>query len=324
MEKSNFKSILIAIDFHPSAQMIAQQGFKMAQLLGAEVTLMHAIKDFSSYKTTETSEDVGFAKCMETDHLLSDSLEGRSHQAQLYLQRINACYNGAAKKILVMEDEADHAILKAIGTVQADLVVMGSHSHNWEHTHLAGDVVRNVYTHSPVPVLIVPVRKEHLFQATEEIIPNVLIALDYNQSSEKIAKTGHALSVAINARLSLLHVIADSNSYSLMDYHPIKNLMGFDKNSASHLFDQGPVLAMDLFLNKAKEFLGDEKVLTFVREGDYVETILNFSRETNAALIVLGAMGQSWRKGVLIGDITNDIICRSLLPVLVVPAIKNW
>jgi nucleotide-binding universal stress UspA family protein len=46
----------------------------------------------------------------------------------------------------------------------------------------------------------------------------ILIALDYNPTAERIAKTGYEMAKSMNAEVTLLHVIADYTYYSSLDY----------------------------------------------------------------------------------------------------------
>jgi nucleotide-binding universal stress UspA family protein len=46
----------------------------------------------------------------------------------------------------------------------------------------------------------------------------VLIALDYNPTAQKVAEVGFSMAKAMNAEITLLHVIADPVYYSSPGY----------------------------------------------------------------------------------------------------------
>lgn len=52
-------------------------------------------------------------------------------------------------------------------------------------------------------------------------IKKVLIAIDYDPSSEKIAQQGLHFAKAMGTQAILIHVIADSNYYSSLEYSPV-------------------------------------------------------------------------------------------------------
>jgi len=49
------KKVLIALDYDPTAQKVAEKGFVLAKTMGAEVILLHVITDPVYYASTEYS-----------------------------------------------------------------------------------------------------------------------------------------------------------------------------------------------------------------------------------------------------------------------------
>ena len=56
----------------------------------------------------------------------------------------------------------------------------------------------------------------------------VLIALDYGVSAQKIAEKGAELAKNMNAKVTLLHVVADESYYSSIDSAPFMGFYGYD------------------------------------------------------------------------------------------------
>ena len=69
--KGEMKKVLIALDFDPSAQKIAETGFSFAQRMKAEVTLLHVLANPQHYKLTEHVTIMGFAGHLNTSEELS-------------------------------------------------------------------------------------------------------------------------------------------------------------------------------------------------------------------------------------------------------------
>jgi len=61
------KKILIAIDYDPTAQKVAEEGFELAKTMGAEVVLLHVIADPVYYSSTDYSPIMGFTGYLNTD-----------------------------------------------------------------------------------------------------------------------------------------------------------------------------------------------------------------------------------------------------------------
>lgn len=141
----------------------------------------------------------------------------------------------------------------------------------------------------------------------------ILIALDYDESAQKVAEIGYSLAKTMNAKVILLHVVYESpiyyNSYMFM-----KNL-SVDihedlKKSTEH------------FLQKTKHYLGDEAIGTLVVEGEIPDKILETASLYKVDLIVMGSHSRKWLESILLGSATEKVLEKSTIPLFIVP-IKN-
>lgn len=69
------KKVLIALDYDPTAQKVAEMGFELAQVMGAEVILLHVIADPVYYSSMDYSPIMGFTGYFNTDPLQFDAIE---------------------------------------------------------------------------------------------------------------------------------------------------------------------------------------------------------------------------------------------------------
>ena len=65
--------------------------------------------------------------------------------------------------IQTMVEEGDFAetILRTAEETQSDIIVIGSHSQKWLENIVMGSVTEKVMNHSPIPLFIVPTRKQN-------------------------------------------------------------------------------------------------------------------------------------------------------------------
>jgi nucleotide-binding universal stress UspA family protein len=152
----------------------------------------------------------------------------------------------------------------------------------------------------------------------------VLIAVDYDPTSQKVAETGYSLALAMSAEVVLLHVLADQLYYSSADFSPIMGFMGY-KDSNPVLLDsiEGLREISSAYLNKIKHHLGDEKIVCIIKEGALATEIINASRESHADLIVIGSHSRGWLEKALMGTVTENVLKNSKIPLLIVPTKKN-
>jgi nucleotide-binding universal stress UspA family protein len=153
---------------------------------------------------------------------------------------------------------------------------------------------------------------------------NVLIALDYDPTAQKIAEAGYNLAKLMNAEVTLLHVISDPVYYASRDYSPIMGFNGYmdlgpvQKDTVNGLID-----ASVHYLEKTKKYLGDDAIKTVIKEGDFADAILKTAKEMHADMIVLGSHSQKWLEKVVMGSVTEKVLNHTSIPVFIVPTKKH-
>jgi nucleotide-binding universal stress UspA family protein len=154
-------------------------------------------------------------------------------------------------------------------------------------------------------------------------IKKVLIALDYDPSSQKVAEAGYSLAKAMGAKLTLLHVVADPVYYSAIEYSPIMGYSGMELGPLQ--FDSIEALkkaSLD-FLSKSKEHLGDKSIHILVEEGDTAEAILKAAGEIHADIIVMGSHSRKWLENIVMGSVTEKVMHNTTIPLFVIPTKKE-
>jgi nucleotide-binding universal stress UspA family protein len=151
-------------------------------------------------------------------------------------------------------------------------------------------------------------------------IKKVLIALDYNPTAQKVAEVGFSMAKAMNAKVVLLHVIADPVYYSSMEYSPIMGYNGYMGIGASPVDTAlGLKQASKNFLDKSKHHLGDETIETMVKEGDFADSILKTAKEVHAGIIVMGSHSRKWLDDIIMGSVTEKVLHHTSIPMFIIP-----
>jgi nucleotide-binding universal stress UspA family protein len=155
-------------------------------------------------------------------------------------------------------------------------------------------------------------------------LSKVLIALDYDPTAQKIAETGFSLAKTMGAEIVLLHVISDPIYYSSTDYSPIMGFTGFmDMNPLQLDNIEGLKKASLHFLDKSKHHLGEEKIKTLVKEGDFADSILKTAKEINADIIVMGSHSRRWLENIIMGSVTEKVLHHTTIPLYIIPTKKH-
>ena len=152
------KKILIALDYDPTAQKVAEQGYSLAKSMGAEVILMHVVNDLTYYTTADFSPIMGYGGYMDIDKF-QPTIEALKTASQHYLEKTKHHLKDETIQITVNDGDIADTIITTAKEVHADIIVMGSHSRKWLENIVIGSVAKDVLNHSKIPLYIIPTKK---------------------------------------------------------------------------------------------------------------------------------------------------------------------
>ena len=148
----------------------------------------------------------------------------------------------------------------------------------------------------------------------------VLIAIDYNPVSEKVAEAGYELAQKLGASVCLIHVVADVSYYNTQ-YPTFMGYEGYGMSADLSVASEMQKYA-DEFLDTAANHLNDPTVSTHLAEGDTPDAILNYTREWGADLIVMGTHSHSALEKLFLGTVASKVLEKTQVPVYMVPIKK--
>lgn len=154
---TKMEKIVIAIDYHPTSEKVAEKGFNLAKQLGAEVCLLHVIAE-NRYYGMEYPSFLGYdGYSYPIDLTINTELE---KVANNYLAQAAAHLNNEVTTHLAKGETAS-TILNYAENWNADLIVMGTHSHSTLEKLLIGTETSKVIENTDIPVFLVPIKKEY-------------------------------------------------------------------------------------------------------------------------------------------------------------------
>jgi len=159
METIKMKKVLIALDYDPTAQKVAEVGFSMAKSMNAEITLLHVITDPMFYSTSGYSPIMGFNGYMDMGPVQLESVDGLKNASLQYLNKSRQHLGDKTIETMVKEGDFADSILETAKELHADIIVIGSHSRKWLENILMGSVTEKVLHHTSIPLFIVPTKK---------------------------------------------------------------------------------------------------------------------------------------------------------------------
>jgi nucleotide-binding universal stress UspA family protein len=145
-------------------------------------------------------------------------------------------------------------------------------------------------------------------------IQKVLIAMDYDETSQKVAEVGFSMAKALHAETILLHVISEQpvyySTYTYMRELRVDILGDLKKSTQA-------------YLDKSKKYLGDDSIKTVLKEGEIAETILNTAKELHVDIIVMGSHSRKWLENIIIGSEAEAVLKKTTIPLFIIPTKKQ-
>lgn len=150
----------------------------------------------------------------------------------------------------------------------------------------------------------------------------ILIAIDYNPSAQLVAEAGIELAKLTGAEVCLVHVMAELAHYG-MRYPTFMGYEGYDAGAVDvTVMDEMQEVTQN-YLDSIVQHLNYDKVTTILQHGNAADAILDYSREWNADLVVMGTHSHSVLEKLFIGSVASRVLEKTQIPLFMVPVKKD-
>jgi nucleotide-binding universal stress UspA family protein len=150
------QKVLIALDYDPTAQKVAEIGYSLSKTMNAELYLLHVVAENSYYSSLDYSPIMGFTGFSNLDPALTINVEEVKRVSLDFLEQTKLHLGDENIRTVVAEGDSAHNIIEVAKSLKVDLIVMGTLSKKWLEKVIMGSVAENVLKHSPIPMLIIP------------------------------------------------------------------------------------------------------------------------------------------------------------------------
>ena len=152
------KTILIALDNNVGAQKVAASGYELSEALHAHTILMHVTSDSTYYSSLNYSPIMGFDVYSNSDVEQTNAVEELKRTAQDYLDNAKLSLGDETIETILKEGDYAENILQTAKEVNADIIVVGTHSRKGLDKVLLGSIAEKVLRNSTIPLFIIPVK----------------------------------------------------------------------------------------------------------------------------------------------------------------------
>ena len=143
------EKVLIALDYDPTAKVVAKKGFLLFKNKKAEITLLHVISKPVMY----------YASYHEIVPFLKNENELNA-ASEAFLDKLKKDLGDETIRTLVKEGDTSDCILKTAKEIKADIIVLGTHSRKWLENIIMGSVTESILKLSTLPLFIIPTKKQ--------------------------------------------------------------------------------------------------------------------------------------------------------------------
>lgn len=150
------KKVLIAIDYSPTSQYVAEYGFNLGKALNAEMIILHVVESVLYYSSTSYDPIMGFGGFVNTNFLGQNALDGVLQEATLFLEKTKYHLKDDNLKTIVEQGPIPETILEVAQANQCDLIVIGTHGRNGIEEFLLGSTAHKLLKNATIPLYILP------------------------------------------------------------------------------------------------------------------------------------------------------------------------
>jgi nucleotide-binding universal stress UspA family protein len=291
-----FTRVLFPTDFSPHAERIGKCLPELKALGASEIVLLNVI---------EVGHPIGF----DSDQL--ERIIAWKKDAETRLQALRTAIEQTGIRVHVkIELGIPHIdILRIADEENVDLILMGTHGHGFVRGVTIGSVTHKVVQHARVPTLVLKQKLMDQLGTTEcefvcqHLLRRILLPTDFSATAAEAVRIVKGLRAAGGESVVLLHVLGAEKT----------------KSQPAHLAEVSDRLER---IKAELEFFGYSTTVV-VCTGDAFKEIDRVTAEQNASLIVIGATGRSAAADVMLGSVSDAVVCRHARPVLVVRPIRE-
>jgi nucleotide-binding universal stress UspA family protein len=285
-ETAMFERIVVAVDQSEQAQWAMTAAIDLAQMMKAELTLVHVLKP--PFDRDDEQKSQGLLEHLQSTAPASVKTRTDSRKGNVVAEIV-----GAAEE------------------TKAGLIVMGTHGRGRLTQLLLGSTTEGVARWGPCPVLTVRQPWVPRTRAFNTFGPSpfrrVLIAVDASEPALAALAAGFEMARRTGAPVSVIHV-ADT-------LHPWQGEMRqVGLAPLSEIRRQGQLLLSRIMADQS----ADERCETILREGNPAKEILDAALDWEADLIVIGSQGHGHIEQFVLGSVANAVLRGALCPVMLV------
>ncbi len=291
--KEGYERILVAIDFSPHADAALKQAIWLARLSAAQIVMAHTLPDLR-----DVLASAPYPARMDLFYGEGDDFQQAvRRESDTTMRRMIVDLNAVDLDVRceTLLGEPFVEIIHAVQQEGYDIVLAGTRGlAAWER-FLVGSTAKRLIRKCPASVWIV--KAEHVGRPSV-----VLVATDLSDVSRKAAAQGLWVAQQANAVFHLLHVI------DAKDVPQVGNEESPHRMSPRQEINAAAQQRFDVFLESLRPDRTRIRIHSHLSWGTPWKEVGRMAQHVAADLIVMGTVGRSGIKGLLLGNTAEKVL----------------
>ena len=281
---SIYKKILIAIDGSETSMHALREFLKFSKTENFSITVVSVIPAYEGDLASMWTDNITSSMKKACDVSLAEALK-------------IAVEEGVPIETICEEGEIYERIIELADAENYDLIVMGKKGMSLIEKAFVGSVTSRVIGYSRQDVLVIPYGAKVSWK-------NILIATDGSLYGEAAARKAIEIAARYHSEIKALSVVDVTVEFMLRANEVYESLVAKAKEFTNGI--------------KEKASAAGVKAETLVRDGEVYKVIIDTAKEHQTDMIVMGSLGRTGIKRLLMGSTAERVLGHATFPVLIV------
>jgi nucleotide-binding universal stress UspA family protein len=297
----DIRRILCPIDFSDFSRRALDHAIAIARWYESTVTALHVFSSVpvAAFGPGPVTFEPIVLTAADRDQLLADT--------KAFVEAELA--PGVAVGTIIREGNTTAEILDQASSMNADLLVMGTHGRSGFERLLLGSVAEKVLRKARCPVLTVPRRLPDAVPSGPVVFKRIICALDFSECAMQALKYALSLAQEADGCLTVVHVLAPDvvGQVGIGEEHV--SLATFQRRQE----EEARQLLEKAVPDSAGAYCKTDSMLLRGKPG---REILRIASNRQAELIVMGVQGRGAADLLFFGSTTQHVVREASCPVL--------
>lgn len=281
---SIYKKVLIAIDGSETSMYALREYIRFSKADNPSISVVSVVPTYEGDLAATWTNNIVASIKKQCDASLSEAIKIAKEEG-ITIQAL--CEEGTIhEKIVDLADMENY-----------DLIVMGKKGLSLIERAFVGSVTERVIGYSRQDILVIP-------NGAKIGRRNLLVATDGSAYSEAAARKAIEIAMQYHGEIKALSVVDVTVEFMLRAHEIYDTLVAKAKGFSDAI--------------KQKALAAGIKAEALVRDGEVYQVIIDVAKEQQADMIIMGSLGRTGIKRLLMGSTAERVLGHATFPVLIV------